>query len=396
MTRAAPVAALVAMAAVLWPTPFALSDHRVFVEAGRLVLSGRTPYDNATWIEVARAVGSPFIAMLAETTGVWPHPPWVAYAFVPFAFLPGDLGVWALHAVLLAAGIVGAVLLVERGQWATPAARALALVVAITFEPLVIGIRWGQLAPLLLLGFALLVRGLDRRAVLPIVAGALLLALKPHVVVLLAVVGAVMVARRVPRAAVTAAATLAIVCGIPALVDRGWLGAAAQGYGARIDGLGTYATTYALAIDVAGAAWPIVAAICIAIALAACAYAVRRSADADILWPLAAAATLSLVLVPYEWPTDHVLLLAVGLLALRAADQAPRGVRAAHLGLVVLVLTATPWVLFILSAPRQTQALEALVPLLAALVLAQSARISAGGAPTRTSRPPRAGSPQPS
>jgi hypothetical protein len=366
------------MAAVLWPTPFAYSDHRVFVEAGRLVLSGRSPYDGATWAEIARAVGSPYIAMLADTTGVWPHPPWVAYAFVPFALLPGDLGPWALHLVLLASGLAGAVLLVDRIAWRSPAARALALVVAFTFEPLVIGVRWGQLAPLLLLGFALLLRGLDRRSVTPIVAGALLLALKPHVIVLLAVVAAVIVARRIPRAALAGGAALAVGCGIPALIDRGWLDAATRGYGARIDALAAYATTYALAIDLAGAAWPLAAGILIAIAVAACAFAVRRSSgNDDILWPLAVAATLSLVLVPYEWPTDHVLLLAVAMLALRAADRAPRGVRTAHLWLTVVLLTAVPWLLFIISAPRPTQALEAVVPLLAALLLAQSARLGA-------------------
>jgi len=401
VTRIVAVVALAAIGLVLWPAPFALSDHRVFVEAGRLVLAGRSPYDGQVWTDIARDVGSPYIATLAETTGVWPHPPWVAYAFVPFALLPRDIGPWALHLALLAAGLAAAVLLVEHVAWRSETVHALALAVALTFQPLVIGIRWGQLAPLLLLGFALLVVGLERRRAVPIVASALLLALKPHVVVILAFVSAALVARRAPRALVAAGAVLAVVCGTTLFVDGGWFDAATRGYASRIDALSAYATTYALAIDIAGAAWPVAATTLIAVAIVASVVAIRATRhERDDLWLLAVGATLSLVLVPYAWPTDQVLLLGVAVLALRAADRSAGPVRALHLGLTVVVMTALPWIVFLASAPRPTQALEAIVPIAAALLLAQSARlnasVSAGDAPMRTSRPPRTASPRPS
>ena len=333
---------------------------------------------------------------------LWPHPPWVAYAFVPFAILPRDVGPWALHLVLLAAGVAGAVLLVERIAWRSPAVHALALAMALTFEPLVIGIRWGQLAPLLLLGLALLVTGLERRRTPPIVASALLLALKPHVVVLVAFVAAALLARRVPRALLATSGVLVAVCGVTVVLDGGWLDAASRGYLSRVEALPAYATTYALAIDVAGTAWPLAAAILIAVAAAACCVALLATRrERDDLYPLVVAATLSLVIVPYAWPTDQVLLLGVALLALRAADRSAGAVRSLHLGLTVAVMTALPWLLFLISAPRPTQALVAAVPILAALLLAQSARLeglvlSAGGAPTRTSPPPRIASRPPS
>jgi hypothetical protein len=398
VTRLVAVVALAAIGLVLWPTPFALSDHRVFVEAGRLVLEGRSPYDGQAWTNIAREVGSPYIATLAQTTGVWPHPPWVAYAFVPFALLPREVGPWALHLTLLVAGIAGVVLLVEHLTWRSDSVHALALAVGVTFQPLVIGIRWGQLAPLLLLGFALLVTGLERRRTVPIVASALLLALKPHVVVILAFVSAALLARRVPRGLAAAGAVLAVVCGTTLVLDRGWFDAATRGYATRLDGLSAYSTTYALGIDVAGSAWPIAAGALIAVTIIACVVAARATRrDHDELWLLAVATTLSLVLVPYAWPTDQALLLVVALLALRAADRSAGAVRALHLGLTVIVMTALPWIAFLASAPRPTQALEAIVPIAAALLLAQSARlnasVSAGGAPMRTSRPPRTASP---
>jgi hypothetical protein len=122
----------------------------------------------------------------------------------------------------------------------------------------------------------------------------------------------------------------------------------------------------------------VLAALLIAIAIAAGLFVLRRTAGSgDVRWPLAVAAMLSLVLVPYEWPTDHVLLLCAALLAVRAADRVFGAVRAGHLGLTVLALSAMPWLLFLASAPRPTQALEALVPLITALLLVQSARLTA-------------------
>lgn len=176
------------------------------------------------------------------------------------------------------------------------------------------------------------------------------------------------------------ALALAVGCGIPTLANgQAWLAAAGQGYAARIDAIAAYATTYALAIDLWPAAWPLAAAAGISLALAACGYAVRIAPpDARSDWLLAAAIVASLVVAPYLWPTDQALLLAVVLLALCAAQGAPAKVRGAHLTLTVMALGLAPWALFLISAMQPTQALEAIVPLAAALVLAQSARLVRG------------------
>jgi hypothetical protein len=228
----------------------------------------------------------------------------------------------------------------------------------------------------LLLGVALLLIGIDRKRTAPLVASALLLLLKPHVLVVLAAVAVVLVVRRVPRAVPPVGTVVVAVCAIPALRDPGWLGAAGTGYAARIEGLAAYATTYALAIDIAPAVWPLVALGLIAIAIAGCAVALRHAPPGDLAWPIAAAAVLSLVIAPYLWPTDQAPLLLFLLLGLQAADRASGGVRGAHLVVVLLGLVVLPWALFLISAPRPTQALEAIVPLVAALILAQSARLS--------------------
>lgn len=367
---------------MLWPAPFALSDHQIFVEAGRLVMHGRSPYDDATWAALAREIGSPHMAGLAETTGVWPHPPWTAYAFVPFALLPRALAPWALHLVLVAAGL-GAVLLAVRTirpAAAVPAAPglagidALALVIGLTFQPLVIGIRWGQLSSLLSLGLMLVLLGLRGGRTAPIVAGALLLALKPHVLVALAVVAALLVIRRAPRAAAICAAALGLPAALSLARHPEWLGAAGAGYAARVEGLATYASTYALAIDLARDAWPAVAAALIALAVVACAAAVRSARSADPAWSLAAAAVVSLAVVPYVWPYDHAILLPAALLSLAAAARVAGPARTLHLGLAVAAFSALPWLLFLLSAPRPTQALGAFVPLAAAGMLLLAGR----------------------
>ena len=369
-------ATLVAEAIVLRPAPFQLTDHFIFVTAGRLVLEGRSPYDPAAWADAAQRFDSPHIATMIATTGaVWSYPPWTAYLFAPFGALPPVAAAWAFHLSDLAVGIVGLALLARSFPWRHERTAALALALGAAFQPFVIGVRWGQFGGLLILGLALLIHGLGssgRARVPALVTGALLLAAKPHVVTVLGVVVlAILISRRAWRDLVAIAAPLAVIGGVTTALYPEWTDIAGFGYRTRVEEFARYASTYSLAFDLSANAWPVVAGILIVLASGACAVAwLLAPSDFRLHAGLAGAATVSLTIVPYLYPYDHVTLLPALFLAVAVAQHASTG-RVLQLGAAFAIGLLVPWAAFFVSSARPTQATSAWVPLLmSGLILA--------------------------
>lgn len=111
-------------------------DYQAYVGAARRLLDGRPLYDTA--VEVA----GPFAIYL--------YPPPFAVAFVPFALLPGDVGVWVwtLLSIAMVVAAIAVLPVPSSVRWAV-------LFLAVIDWPLVYALKLGQVGPLLLLVFAL-------------------------------------------------------------------------------------------------------------------------------------------------------------------------------------------------------------------------------------------------
>lgn len=110
-------------------------DYAAYGNAARRLLDGQPLYDTSV------AVAGGFAIFL--------YPPPFALAMIPFALLPGDLGLWAWLACLVAAFLAGVALLPVRREvrWAV-------VFLAGVSWPYLYSIKLGQVGPLLFLAFA--------------------------------------------------------------------------------------------------------------------------------------------------------------------------------------------------------------------------------------------------
>jgi hypothetical protein len=127
-------------------------DYQAYFTAADRLLHGDALYDPAV------AVAGPFAIYL--------YPPPFAVAFVPFALLPGSTGVWIWTAACVAMTVAAIGILPVR-----PSVRWTVLLLAGLDWPVVYAIKLGQVAPLLLLVFAVGWRSLRSEVALG-VAGA--------------------------------------------------------------------------------------------------------------------------------------------------------------------------------------------------------------------------------
>ena len=365
------VLVLVAELPLLIPPPFPLTDHLVFWEAGRMVASGASPYDMGIWTDVARAYQSGHLLPFVDAgRPVWVYPAWTAFLFAPFGVLPYPLGPWVLYLAYLAVGLFAAVLFIRSlpGRWQPSAELAIVLVAA--FQPLLIADRYGQFGSFLLLGLVLVYRGLRDRAVLPLVAGALLLFTKPQLfVVVAAVVLGLLIWRRDRRAIVTVCATLLLVATATTLRYPESLSVFRGGVSERVSVyFGMYSSTWAFAQFFVGAWWPIAGALLVAGAALTCAAAVRSlPADLRDAGLIAAAAVLSLAITPVDFHYDQPPLVLALILAVAV------GRRPYQIALTWALAAVVPWFVFFIAlglGGPDSQSLSGVVPLLVALLFA--------------------------
>lgn len=359
------VALLVAELPLLIPPPFGLTDHLVFWRAGQLVAGGGSPYDMAAWAETQRRYASGhLLPFVAQDHPVWVYPAWTALLFVPFGLLPYPLGPWLLHLAYLATSLGAAFLFARSLPQRFQRTAAIGAVVAAVFQPLVIAARYGQFGGFLLLGLVLVVRGLRDRRPLPLAAGALILATKPQLFLLLApaVAGHLLWTHRA-RTVLALTALLAAVAALTTWRYPESLALVARGAGDRTSAFTTYSSTWAFAHAVAGEAWWLAGGALVGLGLLASVATYRRlPADLRPAGLVALAAALSLVITPVDLHYDQVPLAAALILAVAL------GRRPWQLALTLVLGIAAPWLLFftaLATGGPDSQAVSGIVPLLA-------------------------------
>ncbi|MDP9321889.1 MAG: glycosyltransferase 87 family protein [Chloroflexota bacterium] len=368
----------------LWPIARpreGVGDTFQFWYAGHLVATGGSAYDQQAWHAASAAYGSVAANVAANCADpdavlcAWTYPPLTAWLFAPFGALPPATGVLAVNVfdlITLFAGVAAAVLFFGPRE---PRQRALVLAAAAAGHPFVVDIAGGHFVGLLLLALVAIAHGLRERQTWPIVVGAIALALKPHVAVVVAfAVPAVLAARGAWRAVASTVAALAIIVGLALLRSPEAIGAIVSRGGAKA-GI-AWSTTWALA-DATGEPALTVAAVAV-VAVGAAAVAIRSAhADRRDLTIVAVAAALSLVVTPYAQPYDFLLALPAFAAAAAAASALGRPARTALFAVIVLCWIGGTWASIVLGdGARVVASTYAAVPVAALVVLAVALRAS--------------------
>jgi len=386
--RIRPYAPMLVALALLWPflsPPVYLGDHLTFWSAGHLAAQGGSPYDGDALRATSREAARTGIAIDPLPAGEylvdWAYPPWTAFALVPFGALPVELGLPLLHLTFLAAAVAAFVAFALAVPGPGPRPTALGLVFGVLYQPMVITIRSGHFGGLLLAGAALVLASLRTRRPVPLIAGALLLSLKPQLAVgTAAVVAVVLVRERRYRDLVLASGTLVLLATIA--------------FAARPDAVQAMSTAFAERFATRGStvwtavpAWladPVLVGLLLAAATALlCAAAVLRAGNADAPYVLFAASwVITLGVLPYAQQYDQVLLMPGMLFAVVAVEGIARG-RRAYLVWLTVTLVLVPWALFLPTVSERVPVWSGFVPTVMALVLLvatarRPARIAAG------------------
>jgi len=142
---------------ILSPMP-APADHFQFWAAGHLIATGRSPYERASWVEMAAYGPVPEGAAVntvlggPQVTGTfWLYPPQTAFLFAPFGALPIPLGVQLLNLFVLAAAVL-ALVMAARCVGLSGSRLAFALTLAVTSAPFVVTVRDGHPTGVVLAG----------------------------------------------------------------------------------------------------------------------------------------------------------------------------------------------------------------------------------------------------
>jgi hypothetical protein len=374
--------------AILWSSP-AAGDWYQFYWAGHIIVTGGSPYDPSAWIPAAQApevVGGAVNIVRGNCPSVqapqclWLYPPWTALVFAPFGALPADAGITLLRLALIGIGVVAVVMVVR--ETALPAAMPLAAAVALAFQPLLLATRTGHFDALLLIGALLIRRGLSGSTI-SLVAGTLLLSLKPHLTVVLFALAAVLLIRRGRLRDLTIMATIGgVIAAVTLLVYPPPPLSTLLAESAGRTEFGS-PTTALLARTLADGAWPALAAVFLVVAVG-CAVRIARHPRVGLRDSAAVAAALgvSLVIAPYEHAYDHTLLLPAALLAVAGSSAIARpSRRAAVLATVIAAVVLYPWLAFFWGLATESGAAAAVLPVLILSLLAvvlEVARRAAG------------------
>jgi hypothetical protein len=374
---------LTLLAPIIWPQD-GVGDTFRFWYAGHLVATGESPYDQLAWAAAGETYGV-FAKEMATACApgpnapvcLWPYPPTTALLFAPFGFLGVREGLNALATffVTLAAASVLVV-----GVWMRAlsfATRALAMCACVVSHPFVFDVHAGHFEGLGMIGIVLLAVGLTQRRVTPVVVGALLLAMKPHLYIGLAVIVLLLLLRR--RDWRTLGWTVAVVAalnGLALVLYPEALGAMV-GRAGQVFGLG-WATTWAVASSILPS---VVAGLAIVYAIAAAAFvaAVRFAPSErreDVL--IVGGTAVSLMVSPYVQPYDFLVLFPAVAIALTLHERVGQPTRGVLLMTTAGTLAVGTWLAIAGTAVVPT--LPGLIPvvLLALLAIAAWAARSPG------------------
>lgn len=333
----------------------------------RALLTGHDPYDPATWGTTSVALGT-----LAPDTSVYIYPPWVALLLLPFGLLPLPAASLAWLALSLAAGLAGLRALVRTWLPGRPgahaAAAALLLLSWVGALSLVIG-QWGALL-IAALGACLVALRAGRPGWAGLAAVSLII--KPQLFILAAPAIALQVLwpirGRVSSAGVRFLA--AALGGTAAAVALSWLVVPSwwPSWFTHISRqqLGPDSDTIPGLLFTLGGAQALRVAPLLQLALVGLGLAFHpRSAGWLPLW-----LALSLADAPYANSYDQMLLVVPVVLASGAAARRSRAASRWVLGLGALVLIGGTPLLYEVAVRRHSETFGVVVPLAVALIVA--------------------------
>ena len=347
------------------------NDKFQFWYAGHLVATGRSPYDTAAWADASSfgpqaALVARNCADAASASCRWIYVPWLAWLYAPFGLLDPAVGMLAISAVLLVASATGVVLIGREAGLRGPQAMVFGLCAALC-APYVWNTFLGHFGALELIGAALASAALRARRAGALVAGGVLLSLKPHLfLVLIPAAAAWLATRRTWRVLAIAGASLGLLALVGIASDARFV-AALGAAGEKASGL-VLPTTWSLAARTPPS-FVVVALALVAVAALA-AWIVVRSRPAPLAF-VGVSMALSLVVAPYLHLYDHVVLLPAVAAAIAAWQVAGGGGR--YVGWAIAVgFVVVEWIAFLGGPHGDEPAWTALIPILVLVALAAS------------------------
>ena len=338
-------------------------DFHCFWVTGRIVVSGGDPYDTNQYVPAILAIPPSPEEALKRCGQRLAYPPWTGMALAPFGALslPAAATLWASFMVLATVlGIYWTWQLVGKRRIAWP----LVAILVIGMVPFIRSVYEGQFATFtfaLTAGAALSMR--SERGTAGGIATALL-SVKPHTTVGFAtVVLGLAILRRRRRFLVAAGAAGLGLAGVSELLRPGWIVEFAGGTAQ----LSTFIADRSTIWNLAGSL-PL-AVVLIALLLAAVVVLVRgRSVDdADLL---GLAVSFGLVVAPYAWVHDYVVLAIPWCLTIAHARQLRPLLRRTLTSATVAVAVLLWWMWALAPILGHGDALVVVVPMLTAVLLA--------------------------
>ena len=347
-------------------------DFHCFWAAGRIVASGGDPYDAQQFVPAILTIPPSEARSLIRCGQRLSYPPWTGLALAPFGALPlpAAATLWASLAVMATVlGISWTWQLVGKRRIPWPLVAAL----VVGSEPFIRNLLEGQFATFgfaLTAGAALSLRS-GRDTAGGIAAG--LLAVKPQTAIGFgaAALGLAIFRRRWRFVGGAVVATLALA-GLSQLLRPGWILEFISGAGVLSGSIADRATIWNLA-----GSWPL-AVVIVALLLAAVVALIRwRGADDTAV--LGLAVPFSLLIAPYAWDHDYVLLAIPWSLTIAHAMELRPLLRRTLLYSTVGVAAPLLWIIAAVVAPLLgAESVYVIVPMLTALLLALAIRWGSG------------------
>jgi hypothetical protein len=344
-------------------------DFHCFWITGRIVVSGGDPYDAGQYVPAILTVPPSEAGALERCGQRLSYPPWTGLALAPFGALPlpAAATLWASLAMIATVlGIYWTWELVGKRRIPWPLVAAL----VVCTLPFIHDVYHGQ--------FATFTLALTAGAALSMRSGSdtvggittALLAIKPHVAAgFAAVTLGLAILRRRTRFVLAAGAAGLGLAGVSELLRPGWIVEFARAATQLSRSIADRSTIWNLA-----GSWPL-AVVMIALLLTAVCVLVRgrHANETDIL---GLAVSFSLVVAPYAWNHDFVVLAIPWSMTIAHAGQLRpllrRTLTYATVGVAVPLLW---WMGTIASLFGDGEALYVVVPILTAVLLAIAVRL---------------------
>lgn len=342
-------------------------DFNCWYVAGRIAANGGDPYDAQQFVPIIRTLPPSEARALHRCGQRLSYPPWTGAALAPFGALPLPVAAsfWASLSVLAAVlGIHWTRLLsrLRRLSW------SLVLLFVVGTQPFARVFEEGQFATFIfaLTAGAALAMTRKRDAVAGIAAAGL--SIKPHTAIgFAAVFLALAIVRRRWRLVGASTASGLVLVGLTLLLRPTWLVASVSASTSLGGSIPDRATIWNLA-----GSWPL--AIVMIVLLVAAVVIVIRPQQPDDAEVLGLAVAFGLVVAPYAWDHDLLILAIPWFLIIGHASRLATRPRRALTIVTIAVAAPGTWVLWAVANLRGTESLSVLLPMITAVLLAVAIR----------------------